>query len=81
MNRLQNFLAIVTVSMLGISVASFIFSAISAVISAEAVVGLFGYIGVYFGLTMLATGSVLSIISVFNTAQEYLHHHSMETWI
>jgi len=74
MNRIQNILTIVTVSLIIISVVSFSISAVAAAVSAETVVGLFGYIAIYSGLAMLVTGSVLSIIVLFKTAQELFHH-------
>jgi len=74
MNRIQNILTIVTVSLIIISVVSFSISAVAAAVSTETVVGLFGYIGIYSGLAMLTTGSILSIIALFKTAQELFHH-------
>ena len=74
MNRIKNILARVTGSLSGISVVSFGISALSAAIGADVVVGLFGYMGIYSGLTMIVTGSIMSIISLFDAGQEYLHH-------
>jgi len=74
MKRIQNFLAIVTVGLIGISVVSFGIGAVGAAIGAEVVVSLFGYIGIYSGLAMLVTGSILSTVFFFKMTQECLHH-------
>jgi len=74
MKRIQNLLTIITVGLIGISIISFGIGALGAAIGTETIAGLFGYIGIYSGLGMLATGSILSTISFFKIVQECLHH-------
>jgi len=74
MKRFQNLLAIVTVALIGTSIVSFGLSAVSAAIGVEVLVGLFGYIGIYSGLAMLVTGSIMSIMFFFKITQECFHH-------
>ena len=74
MKRIQNLLTIMTVGLIGISIVSFGIAVLSAAVGAETIVGLFGYIGIYSGLGMLASGSIVSAISFFKIAQECLHY-------
>jgi len=74
MKRIQNLLAIVTVGLVGISIVSFGISALGAAIGSEPIPGIFGYLGIYSGLAMLVTGSILSIIFFFKMTQDCLHY-------
>ena len=76
MKRFQNFLTIVTVGLIGISIVSFGISALGAAIGSETIPGLFGYLATYSGLGMLITGAIMSVIFFFKMAQDCLHHSS-----
>lgn len=69
MKRIQNLLAVLTVGLIGGSVASLAIGGLGALIGAETVTALFGYLGFCSGLAMLATGGTMTVVSALRTWQ------------